>query len=262
MEIFTLLSANLRRHKGSLTGIFLLVLMAAAVFETVLSVWTNTGAYVRGEMERAGFGELTAWVSEVRNIPQLSTDIEAVPRVERVEAQTLIFSNYRANGVESDSEGQLITYSPNENRYKFFKDDLSGYREQPSEILRGEVYVSPSTVTMLDVKIGDEITFPIARSGRDLTLIVRGFYEDPFMGSSMIGMKGFLICEADRAAVLEILQNAGIDALARSGAMLHIFSTDGLTLSELNGVIIKIRCPPPLRRRGPFSLSVGDIIPH
>ena len=26
--------------------------------------------------------------------------------------------------------------------------------------------------------------------------------------------------------------------------------------------IIKIRCPPPLRRRGPFSLSVGDIIPH
>lgn len=49
MEIFTLLSANLRRHKGSLTGIFLLVLMAAAVFETVLSVWTNTGAYVRGE---------------------------------------------------------------------------------------------------------------------------------------------------------------------------------------------------------------------
>lgn len=237
MEIFTLLSANLRRHKGSLTGIFLLVLMAAAVFETVLSVWTNTGAYVRGEMERAGFGELTAWVSEVRNIPQLSADIEAVPRVERVEAQTLIFSNYRANGVESDSEGQLITYSPNENRYKFFKDDLSGYREQPSEILRGEVYVSPSTVTMLDVKIGDEITFPIARSGRDLTLIVRGFYEDPFMGSSMIGMKGFLICEADRAAVLEILQNAGIDALARSGALLHIFSTDGLTLSELNGVI-------------------------
>lgn len=139
--------------------------------------------------------------------------------------------------MESDSEGQLITYSPNENRYKFFKDDLSGYREQPSEILRGEVYVSPSTVTMLDVKIGDEITFPIARSGRDLTLIVRGFYEDPFMGSSMIGMKGFLICEADRAAVLEILQNAGIDALARSGALLHIFSTDGLTLSELNGVI-------------------------
>ena len=52
---------------------------------------------------------------------------------------------------------------------------------------------------------------------------MKGFYEDPFMGSSMIGMKGFLINEADRNGALDILQNAGIDALARNGAMLHIF---------------------------------------
>ena len=31
---------------------------------------------------------------------------------------------------------------------------------------------------------------------------------------------------------------------------------------KYNKFIIKIRCPPPLRRRVPFSLSVGDIIPH
>lgn len=237
MEILTLLSANLRRHKGSLIGIFLLVLIAAAAFGTVLSVWTNSGAYVRSETERAGFGELTAWVSGVPDISELSADIEAVSEVERVEAQPLIFSNYKANDGESDSEGQLITYSPDENRYKFFADDLSGYREPPSEIPSGEVYVSPSMATMLDVKLGDEITFPIARSGRNLTLTVKGFYEDPFIGSSMIGMKGFLIGEADRAAALEILRNAGIDALARDGAMLHIFSDSGLTVSELNGVI-------------------------
>lgn len=237
MEILTLLSANLRRHKGSLIGIFLLVMIAAAAFGTVLSVWTNSGAYVQSETERAGFGELTAWVSGVPDISELSAEIENVSEVTRVEAQQLIFSNYKANGGESDSEGQLITYFPGENRYKFFANDLSGYREQPSEIPRGGVYVSPSMVTMLDVKIGDEITFPIARSGRDLTLTVKGFYEDPFMGSSMIGMKGFLIGEADHATALDILRNAGIDALARNGAMLHIFSDSGLTVSELNSVI-------------------------
>lgn len=237
MEILTLLSANLRRHKGSLIGIFLLVLIAAAAFGTVLSVWTNSGAYVQSEMERAGFGELTVWVSGVPDISELSAEIENIPEVERVETQPLIFSNYKVNGGESDSEGQLITYSPGENRYKFFADELSGYREPPSEIPSGEVYVSPSMATMLDVKLGDEITFPIARSGRNLTFTIKGFYEDPFMGSSMIGMKGFLIGEADRAAALDILKNAGIDALARDGAMLHIFSNSGLTVSELNGVI-------------------------
>lgn len=237
MEILTLLSANLRRHKGSLIGIFLLVLIAAAAFGTVLSVWTNSGTYMQSEMKRAGFGELTVWVSGVSDISKLSAEIKTVPEVERIEAQPLIFSNYKVNGGESDSEGQLITYVSGENRYKFFTDDLSGYREPPGEIPSGGVYVSPSMTTMLDVKIGDVITFPIARSGKNLTLTVKGFYEDPFMGSSMIGMKGFLIGEADRAAALDILKNAGIDALARNGAMLHIFSNSGLTVSELNGVI-------------------------
>lgn len=209
MEILTLLSANLRRHKGSLIGIFLLVLIAAAAFGTVLSVWTNSGAYVRREMELSGFGELTAWVSGVPDISELSAEIEAVPEVEHVEIQPLIFSSYKVNGGESDSEGQLITYFPNKNRYKFFTDDLSGYCETPREILSGEFYVSPSMATMLDVKLGDEITFPIARSGRNLTFTVKGFYEDPFMGSSMIGMKGFLIGEADRAAALDILKTRG-----------------------------------------------------
>lgn len=237
MEILTLLSADLRRHKGSLIGVFLLVLIAAAAAGTVFTVWTNSGAYVQSEMERAGFGEFTAWVSGVPDTSELAADIETVSEVKRVEIQSLIFSNYKVNSGESDSEGQLITYSSAEKRYRFFEDDLSGYREHPSEIPSGGVYVSPSMVTMLDVKIGDEITFPIARSGKNLSLTVKGFYEDPFMGNSMIGMKGFLISESDRTAAISILQNAGIDALARDGAMLHIFSDGALTMSELKGVI-------------------------
>lgn len=111
--------------------------------------------------------------------------------------------------------------------------------ESPDKIAEGEVYVSPSMVSMFGTQIGDEITFPIARAGKNLTLTVKGFYEDPFMGSSMIGMKGFLISEADRNEALSILQNAGIDGLARDGAMLHIFPMEktGLNESELNSLI-------------------------
>lgn len=55
----------------------------------------------------------------------------------------------------------------------------------------------------------------------------------------MIGMKGFLICEEDRADIRKILQDAGIDALARDGAMLHISAQPDsqMTGSELNRVI-------------------------
>ena len=74
----------------------------------------------------------------------------------------------------------------------FFLEDLSGYSSTIPEIQPGEVYVSPSLISMYDLKLGDEITFPIERNHR-ITLQVAGFYEDPMMGSSMIGMKGFLM---------------------------------------------------------------------
>ncbi len=238
MEYRTLLKANLKKHKGGLTGVFILMLLVAASLGTVLSVWTNSGAYIRNEMQRAGFGELTAWVSGVPDTKQLIGDIESLEAVDRIETQTVIFSNYTANEQESDSEGQLITFASEENRYRFFTDDLSDYTDAPHQIQPGEVYVSPSMVSMFGIQIGDEITFPIARAGKNKILTVKGFYEDPFMGSSMIGMKGFLICENDRAEILSILQNAGIDALARNGTMLHIFSSDNtMTVSELNSMI-------------------------
>jgi putative ABC transport system permease protein len=70
---------------------------------------------------------------------------------------------------------------------------------------------------------------------------VKGFYEDPFMGSSMIGMKGFLISEADYSGIIQTIRDTGIDALARDGAMLHIFQADtngeGVTVSQLNQLI-------------------------
>lgn len=241
MENKTLLKANLKRHKGALFGIFILTLLACAALGTVLTVWSNSEEYIGNELDRAGFGELTAWVANLSDTAALENSIEALEEIECVEAQNIIYSNYVANEIESDSEGQLITYNPKDNRYRFFSDDLSGYVERPETITSGEVYVSPSLVSMLGIHIGDEITFPIARAGRNLTLTVKGFYEDPFMGSSMIGMKGFLISESDRTIALDIIHNAGIDALARDGAMLHIFGAEesGLTVSELNSLLNK-----------------------
>lgn len=238
MTDMILLRAGLKQHKGGLAGIFILTLLAVAALGTVLTVWANSGAYIQSEMERAGFGRLTAWVSGITDTPELAEDIEGRPEVSRVETQSLVFSNYVVNGQESDSEGQLITFVSQDSRYRFFTDDFFGYYKEAPEILPGEVYVSPSMVSMFGVRIGDEITFPVARAGKNAVFTVKGFYEDPFMGSSMIGMKGFLICEADREDILDILQNAGIDALARDGAMLHIFSvSDDMAVSELSSLI-------------------------
>lgn len=239
MEQKILLKANIKRHKGTLCGIFILTFLAAAALGTVMTIWSNSRQYIQTELDRAGFGTLTAWAANLPQAGDLQESIRALDGIGRVETQRLIYTDYTANGLESDSEGQLIPYVPTENRYRFFTDDLSGYTKPPKSILPGEVYVSPSMVSMFGIGIGDEITYPIARAGKALTLTVKGFYEDVMMGSAMIGMKGFLVSEADYLAALEIIENAGIDALARDGAMIHIFPEEEnrLTVSDLNRLL-------------------------
>lgn len=218
-------------------GVFALLLLVSLSLGTVLTLWTNSGRYVNAELDRAGFGTLTAWVSDVPDLNSLAGEIATLPEVSRVETQEVIFSNYTVGEQESDSEGQLITLAPGETRYRFFTGDLSGYRTDTPEIVPGEVYVSPSLVSMFGVESGSEIVFPIARAGGNVTFTVKGFYEDPFMGSSMIGMKGFLICQENHDALAKLIRSSGIDALGRERAMLHLFSDSGLTTWLLNQAV-------------------------
>lgn len=236
MEYKILIKAGIKKHGGTLLGIFVLTLLVFALLGAVLVAWTNSNEYIRSEISRAGFGELTAWVSSTDEPESLIAQIEQLSDVERVEKQKLIFSSYTVNEQASDSEGQLIAYSSDEARYRFFTDDIKSYHRETPIIRQGEVYVSPSMISMFGVKIGDEIAFDIARNGQTTVLTIKGFYEDPFMGSSMIGMKGFLISEDDYRAISAVTQGAGIDALAREGAMLHVFpnADSSLTTAALN----------------------------
>nr|WP_288296659.1 FtsX-like permease family protein [uncultured Anaerostipes sp.] len=241
MENRILIKAGMHRHRGSLAGIFILVFMISAALSTAAAVWTNAGHYVRTEMDRTGFGDLTAWVSKVPEIKELKSSIESLNEVEQVRTQELIFSKYEAAKEQSDSDGQLIRWNRSENRYRFFDGDLSGYRDPPDRIKPGQVYVSPSMVSVMEVQIGDKITFPIARNGKKISLTVSGYYEDPYMGSSMIGMKGFLVSQEDYSMIHGLIRDAGMNALARDGAMLHIQKKQGskLSVSGLNQILNK-----------------------
>ena len=234
-----LLKANLKRHRDSLLGIFSLIFLSALFLTAVLAVWHSAAHFEDRELNRLGYGDLTAWVSgDEKVLSMLSEELEAQGTVESVSVQPLIFSDYEINGQDSDSEGQMILYDPSRTAYRFFNETLSGYGESPEQINAGEVWLPASLVSMYGAAVGDEIRFSIARQGGQLTLTVAGFFEDPFMGSSMIGMKGFLISEETLHETREILAGAGIDALAREGGMVHITAEDSsVPAAELNRLL-------------------------
>lgn len=238
-----IIRAGMKRHKGTLFGIGVLLFLTALSLTVVLMTAFAGNSYIREEMGRAGFGDLTAWTADVPDMEFLLESIREQEGVEDATVQRLIFLEYEANGVESDSEGQLIPWIsaeigiPTRSRYRFFENSLSEYAKAPEEIGEQEVYVSPSMKSMMDLEPGDAITLPIARGGRNISLTVAGYYEDPFMGSSMIGMKGFLISEKTYEKILSIIEESGMDALARNGSMIHIETAEEITVSEMNRVL-------------------------
>lgn len=237
MENLVLWNAGIRRHKGSIVGIFLLIFLVALSLSSVFAVSSNSSRYVRQEMERLSYGDITAWVSNLSDPRLLVQDITAIDEIESVGVQDILYSEYEVGNQESDSEGQLIVYEPEEYGYKLFQDDLSGYKDEPVELRTGQILVPASMKSMFDLDVGDSIAFPIARSGVDSVFIVAGYFEDPFMGSSMIGMKSFLICCEDYDKIAHLIAEAGVDSLARQGYMLHIEQNGALPASELNRLL-------------------------
>lgn len=230
------LLADLKRQKGSITGIFLLVFFAAVSLTVAVTVFHNSGAYIEQEMERVGYGTFTAWVSGYTDITDIQGEIQEQDTVSRVDVQPLIFSGYSVNGIHSDNEGQLIPYEPEQYDYHFFADGLDAYAEVHG-IESGEIYLSPSMVEGFGASIGDEIQFMLGRNGAKQIFKVAGFFEDPFMGSSMIDMKSFLISREDYEETLRVLNTVSeFNRIGREGAMLHIHAKDPeeVGMTELN----------------------------
>ena len=239
------LQSALRRHKGSLAGLLTLMIVASAALATILSLQANANDYERRELQRLGYGDITVWAS---NLPggdpaTVTDELESLDEIKRVGVQSLVYSDYEVNGEHSDSEGQLIVYDPEHYDYRLFNDAVDGYESGLRNLKAGQVLVSPAMRSMFDVRIGDTIAFQIVRGGAAEDFTVAGYIEDPFMGSSMIGMKGFLISASDMQRISERIEHAGIDALARAGAMLHISANPdaGLDASALNARINEVK---------------------
>ena len=222
-----LLRSAVKKQKSTLIGIFLLVFMLSLCLFSALTVYMSGTKSVREEMDRLGFGDFTAWVSGQPE--NLSETISALWDVDRVTAQPLIFTGYAIKGSHSDNEGQLLTPDGTV-PYHFIDED--GKRLESVEIKPGEVYISPAMRSSYDVAVGDTVTFELSRKDGIRELTVAGYFEDAFMGSSMIDMKSFLVNADDWNEMRTVVDTAAeVDALGRSGAMLHIFQSEDSALS-------------------------------
>ena len=103
MEIKTLLKSNIKSYRGTALGVFVLILLVSLSLGTVLTVWLNSSRYVNSEMNRLGYGNITAWVSGLLDATPLAEEISDLDQVDSVGVQSMLFSEYEIGDQESDS---------------------------------------------------------------------------------------------------------------------------------------------------------------
>lgn len=232
-----LLSSTFRTQKSGLMGMFVLVFLVSVSLFSSLILYTGGRTSISAEMDRLGFGDFTVWVNG--NEEALQTEISALPEIEDVTVQPLIYAGYEIGGQYSDDDGQLIVYDGSV-PYGFIAID--GTPAETPEIEKGNVYISPALSSSFSVEVGDTIQFELTRQDGILSLEVAGYFADGFQGSSMIDRKSFLISAEDRQEMLSLLESANdYDVLGNAGAMLHVFAEpeSALSQSELQKTVME-----------------------
>ena len=232
MKYINLLKADMKSQKGSLIGIFMLVLIITVSLCVVISVWGNSTAYEREQIDRIGYGDMAYWLSGVPDREKLVEQVEGLDEVEKVEVEDIvIFTRFFVGGQSIGVEGSLHLLDAADGRHRIFQENLEGIQEASGELQDGEIYVPSSFCSLYDVEAGDVLRLAAAEGEKEELFTIKGFFEDPVAGSALMGLKEALMTKNDIERLAGLLDQAGEAAQGRRASVFHIFRVKDGTLS-------------------------------
>ncbi len=198
MEILTLLSANIRRKKGSFTSIILLMLIISMALTAFLSISKSTRASIETAMNTADAPNINVFIMDDFYKPEIVAKVRNHSTVDRAEVVDSVAVKYSLNGTIGHNTWFLRKYDSE--KFPRLKDDFSGYSGNTQKPKKGEIYVTQGILTSEECKIGDKIklyptTAPYEQYVTEMT--VAGVVVEPSQGSAMIGWKQIFISDED-----------------------------------------------------------------
>ena len=239
--IMMVLRGNMRRNKGVHISVFVLMLIISLAFCSVLSYYTNSIRRDSKAMEEVGYGgmlaalygedRLDAYGISADKIIKNIGKCDAVQEVKAADVVYLLLKDCNGKGGNSsfvlNDTDSVLTYDQYDVDNKMTDRRLE----------KGEVSVPFSFIGMYDCKIGD--TVELGNDNGSYTFKVASFFEDPYMGSSVMGIKTILISDedfADLKAKAAEDHRSGLEDDKRSFELSKLIIIDkkpGLDLTEM-----------------------------
>lgn len=204
-EILTVIKGNIRKNKGSYISIAILMFVVSLALTAVFTTIINTNERDTEAMEEVGFGHIIAAMDYQAGMEgyedykifcqELADDIKAQECVEDAKlVESMFLQIYDVNGGEGNSTTFTVSYETSGLNYKIY--DENDNELDDFTLSKGEIIVPVSFKSLYDTKIGDVVT--LGKEGEeDLHYEIAAYMEDPYMGSSLMGIKTLLICDDD-----------------------------------------------------------------
>lgn len=229
MEILTLLKANIRHKKGAFLSIVLLMMIITLSFSVTVSNNDNVNAGIKRSHQAADTGDLAAFIPESELDESILKSLSENPNTERIrEMQAMAALSYKIADRDGNSPYFLLKW---DNSLSVFDKELRAFENDPESLSPGEIYAPASMKTVYGCELGSEIT--VNTKGGKESFTVKGFVEDPFLGSMSIGIKQLFLSDSD----FERLYSENTDdedaavSLLMPCRIIHIFQKESSSLS-------------------------------
>lgn len=190
MEIRTLLKANIRKQKRNFIGIVILMFIISVSVISVMTIKMNGDSHISSEVNRIGYGELSIWMNKPDDIDYFTEQLEQNEDVDKVENVQMVCADHATiSGSESSNTLNITETDRQQKQYRIYNEACDGYldEEDVPQLQDQECFVPVSFKSIYDSKIGDQVT--VAKGDGTVSYTIKGFFEDPFMGSALMGVK-------------------------------------------------------------------------
>ncbi|MBE5953716.1 MAG: ABC transporter permease [Lachnospiraceae bacterium] len=216
-EILTVIKGNFRKNKGSFISVAILMFVVSVALTTAFSVIINTNKRDEEQMDASGLGNIMAAIDyQYKNQPmdeyyafcdELASKMLAVDGVERIDQiPTVVMDIVDVNG--EDGNGSIFVYDYKSEYLTYNIYDENDKLLEDFKLNEGEIIVPVSYKSLYNTEIGDKVTLNLVtwkdqEQEIQYTYKIAAYMEDPYMGSSVMGIKTLLLCEDDIASLCE-----------------------------------------------------------
>ncbi|MBQ1392814.1 MAG: hypothetical protein IIY81_04620 [Lachnospiraceae bacterium] len=188
--ILTIIRGNFRKGKGAYISIGILLFVVSVSLVSVMTIYRNSRERDIQVLKEDGFGDMLGLVLANDSLQKLGTNQENVilkikqgDSVEKIKAVPVVYT-FLTNRADSS---QMIVMDYQNRKFTYAQYNEQGKKIENPVLKNNEISVPVSFKKLYHYKIGDNLV--MGGGKHKFTYRIASYFEDPYMGSSMIGIK-------------------------------------------------------------------------